>query len=916
MLCQYNSTTEPMLTSVVDFEQVYMTVLKINQGKWFSLANVGVVSEDTQIQNLSTSPVFQMSVEDTPTLDNMGYIQRDTKGRLWFNQIEYDADFSKPCLDLQLNKAATGTVGNPTIISCLVDLTNLENTSPFLSTESYTGTNILREYSIYFTKLKEDSVYKNYIVNDSKSIFCQVPDKFKFEMVSVLNNTLPSSTTAFVHDHEIKINGFGIGTIPWVDIQEHPTHVRIKDIANASISISEFSTYRYIELTDSPRTRVKITKEDETENTVTLSAQIMPDYETKHAKIVLTLRGNPQGSINTGMFDKLDYISCFQDAEKMAQRLYFKDSNGYGVICNASLQQLNITQEPLGVEDEFFNFFDVHSTSDRIISAGTNCDTVIVLDFPEIHDIDLVRGFNFISDENLTYIKADLLIDDELIVEHEFNNIGRQGYHLFDTELKIDNFKITLDVLETDINQYAAISEGVLGKLTYVDCLSAPGNNLSENIVFTDGVDNYNCTVTMDSRENGTNDDFAPHNLFAPADKRTSEFSDISSGADTLKYTIEFNDPIMLANILTLKIDAGSQESLARQVRYTLFDSSNNELYTERKVNTTFNHDYEMIFDVNPYTSDISMFSATGGIAVAQPSYYYKIVITTPEVGVDEYVNISDLEFEHLTYDGCINEYKDNTSKATSETVGFLNGTEEFTASVSLPILNKISRILTQPEYYFKYVITSPFIDDNVCFENLKFNGLDYDKCVTKYSTSNAPAVAETVNLKNSNVNYAALVSLTIYNAVDRILNQPPGIKVVLYNLPDNFCFRFDMMTVSLNGVNSTRTGSADITPNINAYINYKQSSYNFQVYYYVYPNKIHSNRGSLSGAYMYETNMSASDTIKLDGLIRGSVVRIPANTLTSSGATKYIGVRQLIGNTVISDKKVDASNIQITVGA
>ena len=376
-----------------------MSIVKINQGRWFSSSNTGAVTDSTIISNMSKSPVFDLTVKDNANAGNVGVLQSN-KGHIWYSQLPYNAENGETYLDVFMNQSASAQQGDPFIITFYVDISEINDDTPFLSTESYSGGNVLNNYFLQFVRIKDHDVYQNYLSNESKSLFCPVPNRFKFEMVSILDHGLPSTAnTTFVHDHEIKINDYSVGCIPWVSIQQNPTHIRLCERDNPSVKISDISVYRYVQVTESPRARVRIVREDETDYSVTLRAMVEPDYITSHARIEILVKGSKDrvqyGAIRNGRFDNMKYFACLRNISNTSQKIFFKDVNGYGIVCNASAQAVNITGEQSNSSFAFCDFFDPLSTNRRVISAGTNCDTLIVLDFPEVFNTELVKGFTY-----------------------------------------------------------------------------------------------------------------------------------------------------------------------------------------------------------------------------------------------------------------------------------------------------------------------------------------------------------------------------------------------------------------------------------------------------------------------------------------------------------------------------------------
>ena len=130
--------------------------------------------------------------------------------------------------------------------------------------------------------------------------------------------------------------------------------------------------------------------------------------------------------------------------------------------------------------------------------------------------------------------------------------------------------------------------------LEYVECLTAQNySNTSETVVFTDGENTYNCIVSMNNRfQHKKQDYYAPHNFFAPSDKRICPVSNMSGGYyEHLIITVQFTDPIAFSKIKSLNFrmgyeapDGASRIYAPDSVQYDLYNGDNELAYTTTKL--------------------------------------------------------------------------------------------------------------------------------------------------------------------------------------------------------------------------------------------------------------------------------------------------------------------------------------------
>lgn len=149
----------------------------------------------------------------------------------------------------------------------------------------------------------------------------------------------------------------------------------------------------------------------------------------------------------------------------------------------------------------------------------------------------------------------------------------------------IDAYKIRIHAEYTNrkTGTLLGLQNASFDNLTYDRCLT-PYNpaGTTENVVFinADNIE-FNCTLTMSSRNSDNNhDDNAPHNLFAPSDKRMSLRNRVVGvdKAETFTYEIQFLErvPYTYASQMTYYFYNNGGDI---NVTYQLINSDNKVVY-------------------------------------------------------------------------------------------------------------------------------------------------------------------------------------------------------------------------------------------------------------------------------------------------------------------------------------------------
>lgn len=151
----------------------------------------------------------------------------------------------------------------------------------------------------------------------------------------------------------------------------------------------------------------------------------------------------------------------------------------------------------------------------------------------------------------------------------------------------IDTYKIriTTEYTKKQNGTLIGYTNGHFDYLTYKDCLTpADPSNLVENIVLTneDGIE-FNCVLTISSRNTDNNrDDNAPHNMFAPANKRISPNNKVLclENSDSFTMEIDFVErvPYRYASDLRFTVFNNGGDFT---VTYEVINSNNEIVYTD-----------------------------------------------------------------------------------------------------------------------------------------------------------------------------------------------------------------------------------------------------------------------------------------------------------------------------------------------
>lgn len=257
----------------------------------------------------------------------------------------------------------------------------------------------------------------------------------------------------------------------------------------------------------------------------------------------------------------------------------------------------------------------------------------------------------------------------------------------------VQKFKIVLTASDSSNRNCCCIGDGDFAALTYKQCLSARNAKaLTEDIVFTDGDNDYNCTVSVSSRwyDNGV-DDYAPHNFFATTG-RISASRFLSSNYDkTLTYTIKFTDDIDIQKISSLSLVAGKYggtTSYTGTVNYQLYDDSDVLIYETALTNETHSIRYQMNFIIDP--------DALGFTPEKAEAFFANIDSTAPLIvpiagsnakakdvfvmqfyncTLGQHIDTKNISIEHCTFDhevethDCIRGYKVFTDDLTGRQI-------------------------------------------------------------------------------------------------------------------------------------------------------------------------------------------------------------------------------------------------------
>ena len=363
----------------------------------------------------------------------------------------------------------------------------------------------------------------------------------------------------------------------------------------------------------------------------------LPEFEelfesenNKYYKIVIT-KGKQRGSstLANGSFEWLKFAgrrTLNYTSNMTTEDIYFEDINGNEIECTCSYLSGRWSDNYSSRDYAPSNFFATNAeeswVSDKsstvyseIISSGSELKYQIL--FKTKIPLEYINGLVFDNGRDsgwivsvVVYSSDDLETFTELINEdlpsgnaYTFNfdpaEYKSSGNDEPSNDENVDTYKIVLTASDSSYQNTGVISSGSFENLEYDSGVTY--GSTSDDIIFTDGENYYNCRVSMSSRWRNANGDgnYSPHNLFAPSNKRTSPYSAVfSSDGTNLIYTIHFTDPISLELLSNLHIVAGSDpDGGSGTVKYELYDSDDTLLYETTQYNANCAHNYVMTFN-------------------------------------------------------------------------------------------------------------------------------------------------------------------------------------------------------------------------------------------------------------------------------------------------------------------------------
>ena len=199
---------------------------------------------------------------------------------------------------------------------------------------------------------------------------------------------------------------------------------------------------------------------------------------------------------------------------------------------------------------------------------------------PKFLDDEGLRTFN----DDLNGLYATYEDVQQMIAERSSRLTNYDILCVVDDTIDIYKIRITTEYTNRKTGTLIGYCNGHFDYLTYKDCLTpASPSNLSETIVLTneDGIE-FNCTLTISSRNSDNNrDDNAPHNMFAPADKRTSLNNKVlcleKSESFTMEITFAERVPYRYASDLRFTVFNNGGDFT---VTYEVINSSNEVVYS------------------------------------------------------------------------------------------------------------------------------------------------------------------------------------------------------------------------------------------------------------------------------------------------------------------------------------------------
>ena len=474
-------------------------------------------------------------------------------------------------------------------------------------------------------------------------------------------------------------------------------------------------------------------------------------------KIVLTAtndaNGTSPGIMCDGKFEHLTYVECLspRSATATSENIVFSDDDGKTYNCTVSLSS---RWSDNGSDDYAPHNLFALDQSQRVSSytqlypAG-NMPLTVIIQFTDDIRLELLQGLRIAyagTTAQAKYTTYALYDEDDTLLYHEENVnqyltdfVNNRHYYTLTYNFNVldpaDTWKIilTLDPNGTQ-NNYKNYNGGLsLGKFTnldYVECLTPQSyNNLSEDIVFTDGNNNYNCTVSVNGRYDYTQQDYyAPHNFFAPSGKRSCPESNLYNNYHSqLIVTVEFTTPIAFSKIKSLNfrmgyetLDAGSNIYAPNSVQYDLYNGDDELAYTTTK----------LLADADS-NRDITIVASLNSESENQDDVNHKFKIEFTNLTVGQYIyfrktSITGLEF----YENRVTNRKTDIVKVYKDTEG-----NEF------PV-----HIYVVPSVDHNYYDSNGF--DDVYF--YKANTSSSDKIVIEFDTliNNINAIGKTIHFE------------------------------------------------------------------------------------------------------------------------------------------------------------------------
>ena len=334
-------------------------------------------------------------------------------------------------------------------------------------------------------------------------------------------------------------------------------------------------------------------------------------HEGKY-KIVLTAtndaNGTSPGIMCDGKFEHLTYVECLSPRSETAtsENIVFSDDAGNTYNCTVSVNSRSYNRDDSYAPHNLFAL----EQSQRVPShtqlyPSGNVPLTATIQFTDDIRLELLQGLRIAyagTTAQAKYTTYALYGEDDTLLYHEenvnqdltdFNNRGQYytltyNFNVFVSD-PVDTWKIVLTGNPDSASTGNGFSLASFTNLEYVECLTAQNySNTSETVVFTDGENTYNCIVSMNNRfQHRSQDYYAPHNFFAPSDKRECPVSNMFGGYNEhLIITVQFTDPIAFSKIKSLNFRMGYEapEYAPDSVQYDLYNGDNELVYTTTKL--------------------------------------------------------------------------------------------------------------------------------------------------------------------------------------------------------------------------------------------------------------------------------------------------------------------------------------------